>query len=136
MIRFYNMAFRSTRILYMVGINENQFILMTSDLTRFANYTGLSLRIKYPFDMIHGVSRNRIKDTDHMFWLYHYRREFNLVLLCPISFCLHWMISLWHLFIIKHVAHTLHLIHIQGMLQGIQHQKKQLYCLPMIALKT
>ena len=57
------MAFRSTRILYMVGIKENQFILMTSDFTRFANYTGLSLRIKYPFDMIHGVSRNRIKDT-------------------------------------------------------------------------
>ena len=36
--------------------------------------------------------------------LYQYRRESNLVLLCPISFCLHWMIPLWHLFITQHVV--------------------------------
>ena len=38
--------------------------------------------------------------------------------------------------IIQHVEHTLYLSHIPGMLQDIQHQKEQLYCLPSIRLKT
>ena len=46
--------------------------------------------------------------------------------------CLHWMIPLWHIFIILHIEHTLFLIHITCMVQGIQHQKEQLYCLPLI----
>ena len=60
---------------------------MASDLPRFANYMGLSLRMQYQFD-------NPTCGTYSVF------------------------------------------IHIPGMLQGIQHQKEQLRCLPLIGLKT
>ena len=45
---------------------ENQVFLMASNLSRFANYKGLSLRILYQFDMMHGVSRNRLDDTEFL----------------------------------------------------------------------
>ena len=45
---------------------ENQFFFMASNLPRFANYMGLSLRIRYQFDMMHGVSRNRLDDTEFL----------------------------------------------------------------------
>ena len=37
---------------------------MASNLPRFANYKGLLLRIRYQFDMMHGVSRNRLDDSE------------------------------------------------------------------------
>ena len=40
--------------------------MMASNLPRFANYMGLSLRIRYQFDMMHGVSRNRLDDTEFL----------------------------------------------------------------------
>ena len=37
---------------------------MASDLPRFANYIGLSLRMQYQFYLIHGISTNRLDDTE------------------------------------------------------------------------
>ena len=171
--------------------------MMASNLPRFANYMGLSLCIRYQFDMIHGVSRNRLDDT----WFLSVSIQEGIK--PPVSICLHWMISLWHLFItqhvvthavsipnkeptmlirfycivirssrmlymigikdisfllyqisldlqttwdcpfacsinliIQHIEHTLYLVHIPGLLKGIQHQTEQLYCLPLIRLKN
>ena len=39
---------------------------MASNLPRFANYIGLSFRIRHQFDMMHGVSRNRLDDTEFL----------------------------------------------------------------------
>ena len=49
LIRFYCIVIRSSRMLYMIGIKEISF-LMISDLPRFANYMGLSFRMQYQFD--------------------------------------------------------------------------------------
>ena len=50
----------------MIGIKEIRFVLMASNLPRFSNYMWLSLRIRYQFDMMHGVSRNRLDDTEFL----------------------------------------------------------------------
>ena len=39
---------------------------MASNLSRFANYMGLSLHIRHQFDMMDGVSRNRLDDTEFL----------------------------------------------------------------------
>ena len=39
---------------------------MASNLPGFANYMGLSLCIRYQFDMMHGVSRNRLDGTEFL----------------------------------------------------------------------
>ena len=36
---------------------------MASDLPRFCKQHGLSLHMQCQFDMIHGISRNRLDDT-------------------------------------------------------------------------
>ena len=90
--------------------------LMALNPPRFANYIGLSLRIWYQFDMMHGVSRNRLDDTE--FFSVSIQEGVQSRLIVSHFLCLHWMISLWHLFIIQHIEHTLYLIHIPGMLQG------------------
>ena len=43
----------------------NQFF-MASDLPKFVNYDGLSLRMQYQFDLIHGISRNTLDDTEFL----------------------------------------------------------------------
>ena len=72
--------------------------MVASNLPRFANYMGLSLCIRYQFDMIHDVSRNRLDDA----WFLSVSIQEGIK--PPVSFCLHWMISLWHLFITQHVV--------------------------------
>ena len=49
LISFHCIAIRSSRMLYMIGNKEISF-LMASDLSRFANFMGLSLRMQYQFD--------------------------------------------------------------------------------------
>ena len=39
---------------------------MASDPPQFANNMGLSLRMQYQFVMIHGISRNRLDDTEFL----------------------------------------------------------------------
>ena len=87
LIRFYCIVIRSSRMLYMIGIKEISF-LMISDLPPFANYMGLSFRTQYQFDN-------------------------------P-----------------TYTEHTLYLVYIPEIVQGIQHQKEQLYCLSLIRLKA
>ena len=89
----------------------NQFF-MASDLPRFANYMGLSLRMQYQLDN---------PTCGSPIWFYCV--QFPLLTLDDITVAL---------IIIQHKEHTLYLVHIPGMLQGIQHQKEQLYCLPSI----
>ena len=50
----------------MIGIKKISLFFMASNLPRFANYMGLSLRIRYQFDMMHGISRNRLDDTEFL----------------------------------------------------------------------
>ena len=39
---------------------------MASNVSQFANYMGLSLPIRFQFDMMHSVSRNRLDDTEFL----------------------------------------------------------------------
>ena len=103
---------------------------MPLNLPRFANHKGLSLRIWYQFDMMHSVSRNRLDDTE--FLSVSIQEGVQSGFIASNFLCLHCMRSLWHLFIIQYIEHTLYMIHIPGMLQGIQRQKEQLYCVPLI----
>ena len=65
LIRFYCMAIRFTRMLYMKVIKGIRF-LMASELPQHASYMDLSYRIGYQVDMIHGVSRNSIDDHEFL----------------------------------------------------------------------
>ena len=112
----------------MIGIKKISFFLMASNLPRFVH--GVTLSIRYQFDTMHGVSRNRLDEIE--FLSVSIQEEVQSGFIVSNFHCLHWMISLCHLFIFQHIEHTLYLIHIPGMLQGIQHQKEQLFCLPLI----
>ena len=50
----------------MIGIKKISFFLMASNRPRFANYMELSLQIRHQFDIVHGVSRNRLDDTEFL----------------------------------------------------------------------
>ena len=39
---------------------------MASDRPKFANYNGLSLLMRYQFDLKHGISRNTLNDTEFL----------------------------------------------------------------------
>ena len=65
---------------------------MASNLPLFATYMGLSFRIQYQFDMMHGDSRNRLEDTD--FLSVSKQEGVQSGFIVSNLLCLHWMISL------------------------------------------
>ena len=140
LIRFYCNVIHSSRMLYMIGIKKISFYGIRSPsickLHGAVITHAVSIRNKEPTMLIRfyciGIRSSRmlyiigIKEFSFLWhqislnlqttWGCHYACSINLI--------------------IQHVKHTLYFIHIPWILQGIQHQKEQLYCLPLIRLKT
>ena len=133
LFRFYCIVIRSYRMIYEIAIKENSFYGIRSPsicklhgaaithavficnkepnmLFRFYCIVIRSSRMLYVIGIMeisfvwHQISLD-LQTT----WVCHYACSINLI--------------------IQHVEHTLYWIHIQGMLQGIRHQKEQLHCL-------